>query len=87
MKIYLYPQMFRRGASTLIFVEKEENKVCKNEYILGNCYILKPIEKGKVYKGIRSEYDGLHSIVISKDLYDAFVAESKRNFILYKVKK
>lgn len=86
MKRYLYPQILRRGSSTLVFVEKEKNKIVKSQYILGNYYDLKSIEKSKIYKGTGSEYSSVHKIKISKDLYDAFVAESKRNFMKYKVK-
>lgn len=82
MKRYLYPQIYRRGSNILVFVDKGTSS-----YWIGVYYDLKSITgiKDCVYKGLGSEYSSIHKIKISKDVYDAFVAESKRNFMKYKV--
>lgn len=68
--------------------EREKN-VANNEwlYLLVTYHDIKPNEnRPSPYKGEPSEYNQVSGMTISKNLYDALVAESQKNHKKFQVK-
>jgi len=81
-KIFLFPQMWRRGAESIVWVEMEE--IYGPTLVMASDLLLsRPI----LFEGTPEEYGNYHKMPISKDFYDAFVKESECNHERFKVVK
>jgi len=86
-KTYLHPEVLRRGSHTLVYVTVDRDVADrrKNQYMLGTYYErisfkqLSRLRNQKHYKGEGREYNGCHKMAISKELYEAFIKEAKKN--------
>ena len=87
MLTYLNPQCLRRGELCLVAVSKVKSPLNKKpQYGLVTFYNIASLEslgKNYPYDGEGGEYLGSTVADISKKLYDAFIAQSKRNHKRY----
>ena len=82
---YLSPVIFRRGQPVMHFCRKRQIME-QTYYEMGVFHTLNLVARGhEAGTGKSSDYDGCSSNVISKELYDALMRESKRNHKKYRV--
>jgi hypothetical protein len=81
-KIYLMPQILRRGATTIVWVERSR----RSGYEIGIASDLHDCIPPPC-SGCPKDYGIVGRTVISKDFYDAFVQESRLNHTRYAVNK
>lgn len=80
-KHYLYPQAMRRASSTLTFIQREKWIHARGwSYLLGTYsgLIRRPGQQ-MPFQGWCKEYENCHTQRISKDAYDALLADSLHN--------
>ena len=81
-KIYLMPRCWRRGAATIVWVEHGST----HGYEIGVASDLQDCIPPPC-SGCPKDYGVIERISISKEFYDAFVAESRFNHKRYAVKE
>lgn len=78
MKTYLQPKLFRRGANTMQFIEKETKDSSRLgvRHWLGTYYERLP-KKNTPYNGQGREYGAVHRFLITEEEYKALLKGSK----------
>jgi len=82
-RTFLFPVMIRRGQLVLPYVVVEDKNFMFGIYHQFNSESC----DGKLATGYGNNYDACSRMPISKEFYDAFVAESERNHEKFKPKQ